>query len=101
MRGQYLSPHASLGHIRCVNNQQPCDSAQREQERQYPVVLENAGEHRRKDATGSGSEEDEFFQEMCEKRGFDISTMDRLLLHLSFNFIKQRVFDELKGRSPL
>jgi len=40
----------------------------------------------------------EFLQEICEKRGFDISTIDWFLPHLSSNFFKQKVFDELKGR---
>ena len=40
----------------------------------------------------------EFLQEICERRGFDISTIDWFLPHLSSNFFKQKVFDELKGR---
>ncbi|MCF8257289.1 MAG: beta-ketoacyl-ACP synthase III [Flavobacteriales bacterium] len=40
----------------------------------------------------------EFLQEICEKRGFDIGTVDWFLPHLSSNFFKEKVFDELKGR---
>jgi len=40
----------------------------------------------------------EFLEEICAKRGLEISTISYFLPHLSSNFFKQKVFDELKGR---
>lgn len=40
----------------------------------------------------------EFLEEICQRRGLDISTIAYFLPHLSSNFFKQKVFDELKGR---
>jgi len=40
----------------------------------------------------------EFLQEICERRGFDISEVDWFLPHLSSDFFRQKVYDELKSR---